>query len=179
MAGLLVVVDYQNDFVDGSLGFDGAELLDSKIAERIRKYGKGNVIFTRDTHTDCYLETREGKHLPVPHCIKGTYGHDIYGETKKALAEVDAIGFDKETFGLKINDEIRKSLPTAPETIEIAGLVSNICVLSNAVIFQTEYPNAQIIVDAELTDGFDRELSKKSLDVLEGLQVNVINRKEN
>ena len=178
MTGLLIVVDYQNDFVDGALGFEGADLLDKKIAARIREYGSGNVIFTRDTHSVDYLDTREGKHLPIPHCIKGTHGHEVYGETKKALEEVGAAGFDKEAFGLRLNDEIRKSLPASPDTIEIAGLVSNICVLSNAVIFQTEYPQAQIVVDAELTASFDGALNEKTLDVLEGLQVNVLNRKK-
>ncbi len=176
MKRLLVVVDYQNDFVDGALGFEGAELLDQKIAARIREYGKGNVIFTRDTHTEQYLNTREGRNLPVAHCINGTPGHDLYGETKKALEEVDAIGFNKEAFGLKINDSVRKALPQELEEIELAGLVSNICVISNAVIFQTEYPQAQLIVDAELTDSFDKKLNAAALDILEGLQVKVLNR---
>ena len=174
MKKLLVVVDYQNDFVDGALGFDGAEKLDEKIAARIREYGPGNVIFTRDTHTEDYLNTREGKNLPVVHCIKGTHGHDIYGETKKALEEVGAIGFDKEAFGLKINDEIRNTLPWEVDEIELVGLVSNICVISNAVIFQTEYPNAQLVVNSELTSSFDPKLNKAVLDVLQGLQVKVI-----
>ena len=68
----LFVIDYQNDFVDGALGFPGAEKLDEKIAEKVRAYGKGRVLFTRDTHFDHYLSTREGKNLPVVHCIKGT-----------------------------------------------------------------------------------------------------------
>ena len=176
MNRLLVVVDYQNDFVSGALGFDGAELLDKKIASRIREYGPGNVIFTRDTHYSNYLDTREGRYLPIPHCIKNTHGHDIYGETKKALDEVGALGFDKEAFGLRITDEVRKSLPRNLDIIELAGLVSNICVISNAVIFQTEYPQARIIVDAELTSGADKSLNSKALDVLEGLQAEILNR---
>ncbi|HIT85592.1 MAG TPA: cysteine hydrolase [Candidatus Ornithomonoglobus intestinigallinarum] len=177
MKRLLVVVDYQNDFVDGALGFDGAELLDEKIAARVREYGRGNVIFTRDTHFDDYLNTREGKLLPVPHCIKGTHGHDIYGKTKAALEEIGAHGFDKTSFGLKIDDSVRKYLPGDVDEIELAGLVSNICVLSNAVVFQTEYPQARITVDASLTGGADRELTEKALDVLEGIQVRVSNRR--
>ena len=70
MNAYLFVIDYQNDFVDGSLGFPGAELLDEKIEERIKKYGKGRVFYTLDTHEDDYLSTQEGKHLPIPHCIK-------------------------------------------------------------------------------------------------------------
>ena len=178
MKKLLVIIDYQNDFVDGALGFDGAELLDERIAARIREYKKAghHVVFTRDTHTENYLDTLEGKLLPVVHCVNGTHGHDIYGETKKSLAEAGAEGFNKESFGLKINDEIRSRLPKEVDEIEIAGLVSNICVISNAVIFRTEYPQARIIVDAQLTDSFDKTLNDKTLDVLEGLQVKVINR---
>ena len=86
----LFVIDYQNDFVDGALGFPGAEMLDAKIAAKIREYGKGRVLFTRDTHFENYLDTREGKKLPVKHCIKGTFGWEVYGETAEALAEVEA-----------------------------------------------------------------------------------------
>ena len=82
----LFVIDYQNDFVDGALGFPGAEKLDEKIAAKVRAYGKGHVLFTRDTHFDNYLETREGKNLPVRHCVKGTQGWQVYGETARALA---------------------------------------------------------------------------------------------
>lgn len=176
MKKLLVVVDFQNDFVSGALGFEGADKLDKGIASKIRKYGKGNVIFTRDTHYDDYLQTREGKNLPVTHCIKDSTGYQIYGETAAALKEANAIGFDKTSFGLKIDEHIRSMLPPSVDEIEIVGLVSNICVISNAVIFQTEYPSANIIVDASLTDSFDKELHYKTLDILQGLQVNVINR---
>ena len=77
----LFVIDYQNDFVDGALGFPGAEKLDEKIAAKVRAYGKGNVLFTRDTHFENYMDTREGKNLPVKHCIKGSFGWEVYGET--------------------------------------------------------------------------------------------------
>ncbi len=176
MKKIFVVIDYQNDFVDGSLGFDGAELLDEKIASRVREYGKSAVFYTRDTHDRSYLSTREGKNLPVEHCIKGTYGHELYGETKKALEEVGAVGFDKEAFALNITEEVSRALPIVVDEIELSGLVSNICVISNAVAFQTKYPDAQIYVDANLTASFDHALHEKTLDVLEGLQVKILNR---
>ena len=100
----LFVIDYQNDFVDGALGFAGAEKLDAPIAEKIRAYGKGKVLFTRDTHFDNYLETREGKNLPVKHCVKGSFGWEVYGETAKALAEVEAAAIDKLVFGMDVTD---------------------------------------------------------------------------
>ena len=173
----LFVIDYQNDFVDGALGFPGAEKLDAKIAEKVRSYGKGHVLFTRDTHFENYPDTREGRNLPVVNCIKGTKGWEVYGETAKALAEVEAPGIDKLVFGMDVTDPATAAvLPEAAEEIELVGLVSNICVVSNAVVLQSKYPEATIIVDASCTDSFDKSLHAKVLDVLEGFQVKVINR---
>lgn len=173
----LFVIDYQNDFVDGALGFPGAEKLDEKIAAKVREYGKGHVLFTRDTHFENYMDTREGKNLPVPHCIKGSFGWKIYGETAKALAEVDAIAIDKLVFGMDVTDPATAAvLPESADEIELVGLVSNICVVSNAVVLQSKYPEAAIIVDASCTDSFDKSLHEKVLDVLAGFQVKVINR---
>ena len=173
----LFVIDYQNDFVDGALGFPGAEKLDAAIAAKIRAYGKGHVLFTRDTHFENYLETREGKNLPVVHCIKGSDGWQVYGETAKALAEVDAPGIDKLVFGMDVTDPATAAvLPESADEIELVGLVSNICVVSNAVVLQSKYPEATIVVDASCTDSFDKSLHAKVLDVLEGFQVKVINR---
>ena len=174
----LFVIDYQKDFVDGALGFPGAEKLDEAIARRVREYGKGRVWFTRDTHFADYLETREGRHLPVPHCLKGSDGWQNYGETAKALEKVEAVGIDKLTFGMDVADPaILALLPKEADRIELCGLVSNICVVSNAVVLQSHYPNAQIVVDANLTASFDPDLHEKTLDVLAGLQAEVLNRK--
>lgn len=173
----LFVIDYQNDFVDGALGFPGAEKLDEKIAAKVRSYGKGHVLFTRDTHFENYLNTREGKNLPVPHCIKGTAGWEVYGETAKALAEVEAPAIDKLVFGMDITDPATAAvLPEKADEIELVGLVSNICVISNAVVLQSKYPEASILVDAACTDSFDKALHEKVLDVLAGFQVTVVNR---
>ena len=152
MERYLFVIDYQNDFVDGALGFPGAENLDAKIAAKIRQYGQGHVLFTRDTHFENYLSTREGKNLPVVHCVKGTPGWQVYGETAKALEEVRAPAIDKLVFGMDVTD---------PAT---------------AVVLQSKYPEATVIVDAACTDSFDKRLHEKVLDVLEGFQVRVINR---
>jgi len=173
----LFVIDYQNDFVDGALGFPGAERLDERIAAKVRAYGKGRVLFTRDTHFENYLNTREGKNLPVVHCIKGTKGWEVYGETAKALAEVEAKSIDKLVFGMDVADPaIAAVLPETADEIELVGLVSNICVVSNAVVLQSKYPEATIIVDARCTDSFDKTLHEKVLDVLEGFQVKVTGR---
>ena len=173
----LFVIDYQNDFVDGVLGFPGAEKLDEKIAAKVRAYGKGKVLFTRDTHFENYMETREGKNLPVPHCIRGSFGWEVYGETARALDEVEAKAIDKLVFGMDVTDPATAAvLPEAADEIELVGLVSNICVVSNAVVLQSKYPEATIIVDAQCTDSFDKALHEKVLDVLGGFQVKVINR---
>ena len=173
----LFVIDYQNYFVDGALGFPGAEKLDEKIAAKVRAYGKGHVLFTRDTHFENYMDTREGKNLPVPHCIKGSFGWEIYGETAKALAEVEAPAIDKLVFGMDVTDPATAAvLPETADEIELVGLVSNICVVSNAVVLQSKYPEATVIVDAACTDSFDKTLHEKVLDVLAGFQVKVINR---
>jgi len=171
----LIVVDYQNDFVSGALGFPGAELLAPRIAEKIKKYRSegGEVIFTFDTHGEDYAETHEGKNLPVPHCIKGTPGHGLYGEVAELICESDQ-KFYKNAFG---SDRLYEYLKTHPFTqIELVGLVSNICVLANAVLVKTAQPETQVIVDASCTASYDKSLGEKALDVLEGLQVKVVGR---
>ena len=175
MERYLFVIDYQNDFVDGALGFPGAEKLDGPIAKKIREYGKGHVLFTRDTHFEDYLTTRGGQNLPVPHCIKGTQGWQCYGQTAKALEEVEAPAIDKLSFGMDVSDPaVAAVLPKTAHEIELAGLVSNICVLSNAVTLQSKYPNATIILDPTCTASFDPDLHTKTLDVLRGIQVKIL-----
>ena len=177
MSRYLFVIDYQNDFVDGALGFPGAEKLDEKIAAKVRAYGKDHVLFTRDTHFENYMDTREGKNLPVKHCIKGSFGWEVYGETAKALRDVEAPAIDKLVFGMDVTDPATAAvLPESADEIELVGLVSNICVVSNAVVLQSKYPEATITVDASCTDSFDKALHEKVLDVLTGFQVKITNR---
>ena len=185
MKRLLIVVDYQNDFVDGALGFEGAELLEGPICEKIREYRDSGdtVCFTFDTHHQDYLETQEGEKLPIPHCIDGSEGHKLYGKVADELLETDRV-FYKPTFGsaelferLQKLQEIADGLSTQPfESIELVGLVSNMCVLSNAVIARTACPNVSIIVDAACTAAPDPATNEKALDILEGLQIKVTNR---
>ena len=176
---MLVVVDYQKDFVDGALGFAGAEKLDAGIAAKVRAYAsRGDLIVqTMDTHQPDYLQTREGKHLPVLHCIAGTDGWETYGETAKALAQTGFMRIDKATFGVHPSqmEELLTWVDGAEVTeIEFVGLVSNICVISNICVFQGAFPNAQILVDPKLTAGFDPKAHAAVLEVMAGLQVNFI-----
>ena len=174
MSRLLIVVDYQNDFVDGALGFPGAEKLYEPICARIEEYKRAgdSVVFTKDTHTPEYPKTREGKNLPVVHCVRGTRGHALYGRLEE-LSDGCRV-FEKGTFGSdRLFDYLRSS---GFESVELVGLVSNICVLSNAALVQTALPEAMIVVDASLTDSFDKSLHEKAMDVLEGIQIRVTGR---
>lgn len=174
----LFVIDYQKDFVDGALGFPGAEKLDALIAARVREYGPGRVFFTQDTHGEDYLQTREGRHLPVVHCVRGTPGWENYGLTGQALREVGAVGIEKCSFGMDLADPATLAkLPREAGRIELCGLVSSICVLSNAAVLQAHYPPAQLTVDARLTGSFDPAMHKACLDLMENsLQVEVTHR---
>lgn len=170
---LLVVVDYQNDFVNGSLGFEGAELLDRKIAHKIRDYHNegSEVVFTMDTHQPDYLLTQEGKKLPVEHCIEDTQGHRLYGFTAKERTDKDKV-FYKDTFGsLELADYLKFR---DYESVELVGLVSNMCVLSNAVMVKSALPETEVIVNTDYTASADAELQDKAFDVMDGLQITVV-----
>ena len=173
----LIVVDYQHDFVDGSLGFPGAEKLAGPIVERIKEYRANgdDIIFTFDTHEKDYLSTQEGRKLPVPHCIRDTDGWYLYDKVAPAAKDKDEF-FCKSTFpSLELGQWLEEC---EYGQIELCGLVSHICVLSNAVIAKAALPEAEIVVDANLTASHDPVMHEKALDILEGLQVTVLNRKE-
>lgn len=170
MKKLLIVVDYQKDFVDGALGFPGAEKLADGIQAKIESYRAAGdeVVFTFDTHSETYMETQEGKKLPVPHCIKGTEGWKLYGPLRVAEGEKE---FHKPTFGsADLFDYLREN---AYESIELVGLVSNICVLSNAILAKTAQPETPVSVPAELTASHDPVLHEAALKVLAGVQVHI------
>ena len=175
MKKCLIVVDYQNDFIDGSLGFDGALDIKDEIIKKIKEYKKNHddVIYTFDTHDTNYLDTEEGQNLPVVHCVNGTHGHQLQSDVD-ALKEERDMSFIKYTFpslelGIYLKDKDY-------QVVEVCGLVSNICVVSNAVIAKSALPNAHIVVDNKATKSFDKDLHEKAMDVLEGLHVEVKNR---
>ncbi|MBN1064674.1 cysteine hydrolase family protein [Clostridium botulinum] len=177
MKKLLVVIDYQNDFVNGALGFKKAESLEEGIYLKVKDYldNGDKVIFTYDTHYENYLNTREGKNLPVPHCYIGTKGHKLYGRLEEFKDVKNTSHYNKEAFGIAPKDMIRLSeeLGLDIEEIEFVGVVSNMCVISNVVTFQAQYVNAEITVDGSLCASFDDDLHEKALDVIESLQVKV------
>lgn len=172
MKKCLIVVDYQVDFVTGSLGFEGAKNLDNIIAEKIDEYHKNGdtVIFTLDTHQPDYLTTFEGVHLPVEHCIENADGHDIYGTVAHKRLPQD-LCFNKPTFGsAKLFDYLRNN---HFDSIELCGVVSNICVISNAVLAKTAQPETEIIVDSRAVASNDDLLNESALSVMKSLHIHV------
>ncbi len=171
----LIVVDMQNDFITGALGFDKAEDVVPPVVEKIKAYRKegDDVIYTKDTHDETYLNTEEGSNLPVEHCVKGTEGHELHPDIK-ALKRPEETVFEKNTFpSLDLGSYLEEK---DFDSVELVGLVSNICVLSNAVIAKAALPDAKIIVDASATASFDDTMHEKTLDILAGLHVHVKNR---
>jgi len=169
----LVVIDYQNDFVDGSLGFPGAEDLEEIIAGKVidAKIAGDDIYFTRDCHGKDYLSTQEGRRLPVEHCITD-HGKDLYGSLK-GLSEGCTV-IDKPSFGSM--DLMQVMLTEGYDEVELCGVVSNICVMSNAVLIKTALPEARVVVDARAVGSNDRKLNEEALDVMSSIQIDVINR---
>lgn len=172
MKRLLVVVDFQNDFVCGSLGFEKAKELEKVILEKINKYKNDDIIFTLDTHEDDYLNTIEGEHLPIKHCIKGTFGHEIYGKIKEISKNYPCI--EKETFASKELLHFIENRPFTYESIEICGLVSDICVISNAIIAKAASPKSKILVDKKATSSPNLQMQEMAFKMMQNLHIEVI-----
>lgn len=175
MKKLLVVVDFQNDFVDGSLGFPEAKQLEQPICQKIAAYRSegAKVAFTFDTHGADYLETQEGRLLPVPHCAKGTHGWNLYGKIAR-MREAGDPCFEKPAFGSP--ELAHYAMENGFEQVELCGLVSNICIISNAILLKAALPEAEVVVDGACTACADPEMNRKALDVMEGLQIRVLRR---
>ncbi len=176
MKNLLVVVDYQNDFVNGALGFAGAEELAPGIAAAVEEtlLAGGFVLFTRDTHGPDYLQTREGRYLPVPHCLAGTQGHQLFGPLHRyeenPPARVSII--DKPTFGSPDVVAAAEALCGGPpHSIRVCGVVTDICVIANALLLHTGFPAAGVRVLGALCGSGNRQNAQKALDVLAGMGI--------
>lgn len=175
---ILVVIDMQKDFIDGSLGTPEAEAIVDRVADKIRTYDSEHVYATRDTHLDDYLETQEGQNLPVVHCLKGSNGWRMSRRLSPLIRE-DHI-FDKPTFGsLDLADKLSSLNDHAKDgiAIELVGLCTDICVVSNALLFKAEMPEVKISVDASCCAGVTPEKHEAALDTMESCQINITNRK--
>ena len=169
---ILIVIDMQNDFIDGSLGTKEALGIVENVKEKIRSYPKENVIATMDTHGENYLNTQEGRNLPVRHCIKGTDGWKIRGDIAVLLR--DATIYEKPTFGCveMARDLLRISRNEEIE-IELVGLCTDICVVSNALLLKAYMPDVRISVDASCCAGVTPESHEAAIRTMRACQINI------
>ena len=165
---VLVVVDMQNDFIDGALGTKEAEAIVGNVADCIRDF-QGEVVFTRDTHFENYMETQEGKNLPVPHCIKGTNGWEIREELKTLMTGEMRI-FDKLTFG---SVELGQYLVGQGdvEDVTVIGLCTDICVISNALLIKAFLPEVKVTVDSKCCAGVTPQSHEQALEAMKMCQI--------
>ncbi|MBE5845000.1 MAG: cysteine hydrolase [Butyrivibrio sp.] len=170
MRKVLVVIDMQNDFIDGSLGTKEAEAIVPNVVEKIKGYKTEDIFATRDTHQANYMETQEGKNLPVEHCIEGTKGWEINDEVAKALGAATII--DKPTFGSTIlADTMKKLYEKEDLEIEMVGLCTDICVVSNALMLKAVMPEVKISVDANCCAGVTPEKHNAALETMRSCQI--------
>lgn len=182
MEDLLIVVDMQNDFITGSLGSEAAQKIVTNVAETIENYKNENkpVVFTRDTHSSNYLETFEGKHLPVEHCIENSDGWLICEDLLPYTYANKNRNFfvNKYTFGYmgwtQVISYIEDVMHTHIDSIEICGLCTNICVVSNAIILRACYPGMKITVDSSCCAGTSVDNHEAALKVMKSQQIDII-----
>lgn len=165
----LIVVDMQKDFITGSLGSELAEKIVPDVVEKVKQF-TGKVIFTRDTHFVDYMQTQEGKKLPVQHCIKDTDGWQICDELQAYATDV----VDKITFGSVELPGILKRYGDEIEEIELCGLCTDICVISNAMILKASFPETKIVVDGKCCAGVSVESHKTALEAMKAVQIEII-----
>lgn len=173
MQDILLVIDMQNDFIDGALGTPEAVAIVPNVAEKVRTFA-GTVLFTRDTHEDAYLTTQEGRNLPVPHCIRGTHGWEICDALQ---LYVKGNPLDKMTFGSsELGGLLKKMDENDPvRSITLVGLCTDICVISNAMIAKAFLPEAPVTVDAACCAGVTPESHRNALAAMKMCQINVDN----
>lgn len=170
MNKLLVVVDMQKDFIDGSLGTAEAQAMLPTAVEKIKAWD-GDIVCTLDTHFENYLETAEGKKLPVEHCIRGTEGWALNTEIAAAVGEAKC--FEKPTFGsVELMEYIKNS---AYEHIEFIGLCTDICVISNVLLTKAALPESRIIVDAACCAGVTPQSHINALEAMKMCQIDIVN----
>ncbi len=175
MSKLLIVVDMQNDFIDGALGTPEAVEIVENVNNKIKEYDEAGdlVIFTADTHTEEYMNTQEGANLPVPHCIKGTKGWEI---SDKLFRPEDSPVIEKETFGSKDLGIMMMELERAgeaPEAIELVGLCTDICVISNALLVKAFLPEVPVTVDSKCCAGVSPESHNNALEAMKICQISI------
>ncbi len=174
MRKILIVVDMQNDFIDAALGTKEAVSIVEAVKEKIWSYPAENVIATMDTHGENYLKTQEGQNLPVEHCVKDTDGWQIRPEIAELLG--DAKIYEKPTFGsTRLASDLKALSETEEIELEIIGLCTDICVVSNALLLKAYMPEVKISVDAACCAGVTPEKHLAALETMRSCQIHVIN----
>lgn len=172
----LIVIDMQNDFVDGALGTPEAQAIADAVVEEAKSFD-GTVAFTLDTHGEDYLSSQEGANLPVPHCIKGTPGWQLIPALDSVAHERNARIFEKPTFGsTDLAAWLQAENATSPiESIELVGVCTDICVVSNALLIKAVLPEVPLVVDAALCAGVTPAAHEAALATMRSCQVQVLN----
>lgn len=167
----LIVVDMQNDFINGALGSEEALKIVDNVKNFIDNF-EGKIIYTKDTHFYDYLNTQEGEHLPVAHCIKGTHGHDLYKNLYKEGSKI----IEKVTFGSTKLIEILSDFNNKEkiDSITLIGLCTDICVISNAITIKTFFPEIKIKVKSSCCAGVTKESHNNALNAMKACQIEII-----
>ncbi len=173
MKHFLIVIDMQKDFIDGALGSAEAIAIVENAAKKIKAFD-GTIFVTQDTHFENYLETAEGKKLPVPHCIKGTDGWQLNDRIAKVLADKSYTAVEKNTFGsVELPKLIGEKAMEEPFEAELIGLCTDICVISNALLLKAHYPEMEISVDAACRAGVSPATHQAALTAMQCCQISV------
>ena len=173
MRKILVVIDMQNDFIDAALGTKEAVAIVDAVKEKIRSYSAGDIFVTMDTHTPDYLETQEGRNLPVVHCVRGTEGWRIRPDIEALLKGAKI--YEKPAFGSwKMAQDLREISESEEISVEMVGLCTDICVVSNALLLKAAMPEVEISVDASCCAGVTPEKHLAALETMRSCQIRVI-----
>ena len=174
MTNLLIVVDMQKDFVDGALGTKQAVAILDKVSDKIKNFDD-DIVVTYDTHDENYMNTQEGKHLPVPHCIKGTDGWKLHQAIEKALSDKNYHIIEKPTFGsVDLAEYIKANYNPNALEIELCGLCTDICVVSNALLLKANLFETPISVDSACCAGVTPESHNAALTTMKMCQITIL-----
>ena len=171
---ILLVIDVQNDFVDGALGTKEAQAMLPTLLDKVRSFD-GDIIYTKDTHPENYLETQEGKNLPVPHCIKGTKGWELVPALAELQQKSGSKVYETPTFGsVMLAHELHQRYAAGEiASIELVGLCTDICVISNALLLKAAMPELPITIDPACCAGVTPEKHAAALEVMKSCQIGV------
>lgn len=177
MGKLLIVVDMQKDFIDGALGTKEAVAIVPRVVNKIEEFRKAgdSIVFTKDTHFENYMQTQEGRNLPVEHCIKGSSGHEICDEIKAVVNPEEYKVYEKLTFGSsELAEDLRNGVYDDADSITLIGLCTDICVISNAMLCKTFLTETPVYIVADCCAGVTPESHENALKAMEMCQIKIV-----